>query len=599
MAVPIKIANIVNGGSTNDGCTSQINSNNIIEQAICSCGGRVIRAGDSANNISLSGANWLIEPSAYFGTIYQTPIIAGPDVQKNVSVIIESQVSIPAGTTDGTLIIRIPQTYTDEGANIGDGYIFSSVTGAFEFLDGIYECNDIATAIAGDGFVIVATVTGGVLEQAPLAELCIPPSCELITDCITGVLADLLPSLAPLLSIVDNGGCAPHYLSWTGLLSSTSAIGSEYRIYRNGVQVATRPYNDTEYVDYTPATGTNTYVIHQYDAGSGQIIQSNAIIMAPTTCYSLLCDDFGDGFNGVLDSTTTIASNIMRFSSINLSGDVISITADGPKIWLVDGNVTMTSSTINSSTGTWTYNGYTSLSVHGMAPASIVATHGTNGNGGAGGPSVFVGPAGQLGGAGGIGATHDWSGINVGAWGGSTQTFWTFQQGQPGHNSSVDHSFGPTGGGGGGYYNATLFVNGFGGSGGLGGTRGAPQYPLIIIASGTISISSTTVINGVGGAGVATSGSQGAFGQAVSTPFFGRGGTGGGGGGGGGADGMDVYVYSLGGGTATPIMNVNGGLGGPGGISPGYPGIPATAGQPGNIGNTGASGTLNVFTLPC
>jgi len=587
MPAPIQIS----GFGTNTCSGSLLNASSLLmNQAICGCGGRVVREGDTANNISVSGANWSIEPSAYFGVVYITPVV-GTDQPTIIPVIIDSQITIPTVAGDGTLIIRIDDIYTDAVNNTTSGYIFPTNASAFEFIPNVFTCEDIKTYLAGDGFAIIGSVFGGVLEQAPLAELCMPVNCSLMEECITDVVSDILddiPGVLPALSILDNDGCAPHHLSWVGGLSAASAPGSVYRIKRNGVIQTTQTYAYTTWVDYSPSTtADNVYIVEQYDAGTGQITQSNQITMVATTCYNLLCGYFGDGANGILSTGGTTSRNVFRYSSINLVSQTLTISggAGGPMIWLVDGNVNIQSSTINSSG--IANSGFQNITIHGQPTISGICGQGMHGSGGNGGIAyVGANPLGapSLGGNG----TLFTALTNSNAFGGDNG--WANPYGQNGHDSAVNKTFAAGGGGG---YSAGSPASG--GLGGVGGTLSGFQPPLIIVCKGNLTITGST-INGVGvNGGVGGTGSIGGY-NGVGVRW---GGSGGGGGGAGGSDGMKTYVYHLGTQSGTPTYNANGGLGGNGGVSNPYPGNPGTAGTSGTNGNTGVAGTFSKIQLTC
>lgn len=585
MPAPIQIS----GFGTNTCSGSLLNASSLlINQAICGCGGRVAREGDTANNISVSGVNWIIEPSAYFGVVYITPVV-GPDQPTIIPVIIDSQITIPTVAGDGTLIIRIDDIYTDALNNTTSGYIFPTNASAFEFIPNVFTCEDIKTYLAGDGFAIIGSVVGGVLGQAPLAELCMPVNCDVMNECITNVVTDILQDISgvlPSLSILDNNGCAPNSLSWIGSLTASSPVGSQYRIYRNNILIATQPYSDTTFVDYSPANGNNLYRVDQYDTGTGLVTQSNQITVVNTGCYDLACGDFGDSSNGVLNTGGTMPRGVYKYSSINLVSQSITFSGSGPMIWLVDGNVNITGTTITSPAAT---NGtMTSMTIHGLVNNNLQGGHGTHGNGGAGGMgNNGISSMGGVPGAGGNGALYT-APTNSNAFGGYNG--WANQYGQVGHDSDINKTFAAGGGGGGGINN-----NAFGGIGGVGGTLSGFQPSLIIICRGNFTTSGST-INGTGVNG--TAGGNGSIGGYTGFGVF-WGGSGGGGGGAGGSNGLNTYVYHLGTQSGVPTYNANGGLGGNGGASNPYFGNPATAGASGTNGNSGAMGSFTKIQLTC
>ena len=429
-----------------------------------------------------------------------------------------------------------------------------------------------------DGNACSGSITG--LTPNP-SDPTAPVTNEQFTDFINSISSVIL-------TIYDNDGCAPHHLSWVGGLSAASAPGSVYRIKRNGVIQTTQTYAYTTWVDYSPSTtADNVYIVEQYDAGTGQITQSNQITMVATTCYNLLCGYFGDGANGILSTGGTTIRNVFRYSSINLVSQTLTISggAGGPMIWLVDGNVNIQSSTINSSG--IANSGFQNITIHGQPTISGICGQGMHGSGGNGGIAyVGANPLGapSLGGNG----TLFTALTNSSAFGGNNG--WANPYGQNGHDSAVNKTF--AAGGGGGYSAGSPAI---GGLGGVGGTLSGFQPPLIIVCKGNLTITGST-INGVGvNGGVGGPGSIGGY-NGVGVRW---GGSGGGGGGAGGSDGMKTYVYHLGTQSGTPTYNANGGLGGNGGVSNPYPGNPGTAGTSGTNGNTGVAGTFSKIQLTC
>ena len=390
---------------------------------------------------------------------------------------------------------------------------------------------------------------------------------------------------AVLLSIYDNDGCHPHKLSWVGSLTASSPAGSEYRVYINNVLTITRAYNQTTWTDYNPPLTNATYRIDQYDAGTGQIVQSNQITMVPSSCYNLACGDWGDSADGILTTGGSMNRRVYRFSSINLSSQTINFTGSGKMVWIVDGNVNIAGTTINSPATT---NGATTtMTIHTIVNNSILGGRGLHGSGGAGGVAAFGGGTIGAPAPGGNGLIYD-ALTNSNAFGGNNG--WANPFGQTGHNSAANTTFAAGGGGGYGPNN-----NAYGGLGGVGGTSNNTQPSFIIICKGTINISTST-INGNGSAGTNGGlGSVGGFWNAGNQ----WGGSGGGGGGAGGSDGMKTFIYHLGTSTGTPTYNAAGGAGGNGGISQPFPGVPGTAGGTGTNGNSGVVGTLTKITLTC
>lgn len=596
MPAPIQIS----GFGTNTCSGSLLNASSLlINQAICGCGGRVVREGDTANNISVSGVNWIIEPSAYFGVVYITPVV-GPDQPTVIPVIIDSQITIPTVAGDGTLIIRIDDIYTDALNNTTSGYIFPTNASAFEFIPNVFTCEDIKTYLAGDGFAIIGSVVGGVLEQAPLAELCMPVNCDVMTDCITNVFNDLF---------IDSGSgggfsltpktpydCINRGIKWSQFFIGPSG---SYRIYRNGVLINTVGYNTLDYNDAYFIAPPISYRVDAVDI-YGTIVQSNTITFTTGCGNNIPCSYKGTGVDGVFTGGALQRGVVYNFSSINLTQD-IELQGNGQAVIFVDGNITTNGYDVKSLPSTNPTNTFGALTVCGVPLTSFTYTNKATAVGGVGGNQIRTCP--------GITTFNTYCEYD----GGNANT----AQAGAGSNGSYNFSAGtgspcntPTAGGAGGTILAPNGLNGANGTsypspaysvgaGGGAGGHALGHQSLLIICQDFTATASTQFIGAGGNGG---NGGAGGNGTVIVAPDSQQGA--GGGAGGNGGDGMAVFIKAYGTYTNPGTNILNGGFAGVGGLGGGprgfincIPGGIQTApnGASGQNGVAGVNGGLTLL----
>lgn len=232
------------------------------------------------------------------------------------------------------------------------------------------------------------------------------------------------------------------------------------------------------------------------------------------------------------------------------------------------------------------------LTLRDVAVSGNTARGGAGGAGGRGGdgPDNTCGP-GDNGGAGGFG------GSGGGATGGGilNNGALTLQGSTVSGNTAEGGSGGAGGGGGNGGEDSTFCTSGDGGGGGRGGFGGVGKGGGVFVASGTLTVTNSTIDANAASGGPGGNGGRG--GNGGTSGADGRGGFGGNGGNGGGAEGGGTHDPNGNAALVNATVSDNSatrGLGGSGGI--GGSGSPTGSGGLAGIGGTGKGGGIFVAT---
>ncbi len=343
------------------------------------------------------------------------------------------------------------------------------------------------------------------------------------------------------------------------------------------------------------------YRVRAYDPATGVSTWSNIVQFSGGTLGQFACGEYGLGSDGAYTGGNLLAGRIYQFTTFDLSSS-IQITGQGDTIILVQGDLNILSGAI-----TLDYSNAVNLptldvcgTTRSLAKSPVVVKVG--GLEGLGGQPACPGqPVGRRGGKGGnTSAVRSMVGqagyvsVDGGYAGGPAGNPGVVgvpagQDGQPGTQTFV--------------VDGTLSAPGGGGAGG----HGMCRANLVFIVGGNVTIDSTSTLVGFGARG-----GDGGAGGIGAINSFGQGAPGGGGGGAGGqgGDGSRILVYypAANTATATPILQLQGGVGGSGGLdgaggvsssnspSCGTPQV-APSGYAGDDGDDGQTGTLELIPV--
>ena len=311
--------------------------------------------GQITGSVTIDSGNWVIQPGSYFAKIFKTPVV-GPDVETIITATIESLMTVPVIAGDGSLIMRIPENYTDAGVTIpNDGYVGD--TSWLVWLPGVNGEAQVETAINSGvpqyGYVILADVAGGIVTN-PKAKYCGEIACtDTLNECIANILNGLGIELNKINLTVD-GACLPVKISFTSIYT-----GGFYEVYRRaypgGAPVlvttitglaANSLYNFNE---TTVVAGEWEYWVEWNGSGVGE--ESNHKIVITGNCYSLDCADFctentfANGDLNLTNANTTIPNGFRFYNNVTLLSSVLTVAPGAPSFIYIE-NLIMQNSAI-------------------------------------------------------------------------------------------------------------------------------------------------------------------------------------------------------------------------------------------------------------
>lgn len=567
-------------------CQTNLATDNLLEQMICGCGGRIpLKDQVTPVVIDTMSGTFEVKPSAYIGYGIRSGAVGNTAATDIIPFYVQVEnATYPANPgCDGVLIYRVPELYLQAGAAIPSG----GSVGQFDFLCGVTECDDIRAAVGNDGFAVIATVELGVVDELdPVSFVCCD-TCFLELEDRVDAIEDVLNALNCVTVSLPGGSCFPRVVEFT----TTQTCPGYFVVERSdGVSSGVLSDSLSSWIDYNFTTSSVTYTVNRFCSDGTSPCGSLPLPVSGQECFEATC---------TLCDTLTADTPDMTGSGALTLNEGIYIVDDFSKVGAnitVNGSVIILSpNTITNDNNVWSYaSGYVGT---GVVPNIVVngttynvtPGHGTHGDGGQG-----AGGPGCLGGNGSI--------ENNNGFGGRGEYFCplapivTYLPCLPGNNASPLKAAG--GGGGNGQslpgYNACGDIGGDGGQGG--NLNGFVPTVYLWSCDQYVENNTTWNLRGDDGGDGFNGITMGLIGNANT---FG----GGGGGGAGGADGGNVFTGSINGNTVIGrnIDNVggSGGNGGAGGTGRTNTGGFTGAAAPGQNGQSGSIGTELIFNTSC
>lgn len=583
---------------------------------ICNCGGHVPTANDSDPIIQLANpTQFEIRPSMWAGSVTRY-YSNGAQWNFNIPVQLPGPSAIypTFSGNDGCLIVRIPRSVVDPGANVpAEGCIYESPADGIEFIEGSdLTCEDLQNAVGTDGFVLLGCVQNG---DFTLNQTCICAPC-IEADKITANTLEVNEIILNGVPLTPGGGgtggnclCASidsssgfrricwencdgdyvniYYRNWTSTTSPITTtpnilLASNLPVTGCYTDLTSSPTNDTYYIvecvkldgNGDPISSVFSTILHSAATGSGAI--------------NIACDEFGGGVADyvVSNGTYSLNSGVHFYKDFRVENATLQMTGDTDTLIFLEGDLYIDGTVI----GNYRYqaNPFGTINVCNRTftvSDDVVGAYG-GGLGGAGGPAIIcltcpgppphIGPNGVQGAAAAFNRFAAGANALGGAIGGAapTQASPNGNDGQAGQSALAP---------------------------GAGASHGLSRASLIFVVRGNVVIipGSTFILDGANGG----NGGRGWFGFFGGLICPGPQGGGGGGGGGRGGKGGDLVIWHRGSYSASSVNLIqNGGASGAGGVG----GTPqchqwfaciqsTSCASPGNAGTSAPAATSGQF----